>query len=216
MIALAELRVEVADPTAWSRIGLVVRDGSVQVGGVRIVVTTPTTANPARGVVSWGLAGIEPGLLADASDGSGALIDGLSVHVVPAVVVAPPAHPVGALRVDHAVVFTDSLERTCAALVSATGCELKRVREAGGVRQGFHRLGEVIAEVVESDRATCATYWGFVLEVADLDAACRLLGSDVIGQPRTAVQPGRRIATVRSAVGLGVPVALLSAKETGE
>jgi hypothetical protein len=48
-----------------------------------------------------------------------------------------------------------------------------------------------------------------VLTVADLDAAIDR-ADGLIGAARDAVQPGRRIATVRSSAGLGVPVALLS------
>ena len=46
-----------------------------------------------------------------------------------------------------------------------------------------------------------------VLIVDDLDAAYELIGSDRISPPKDAVQPGRRIATVRADVGLGLPVA---------
>jgi hypothetical protein len=49
-----------------------------------------------------------------------------------------------------------------------------------------------------------------VLIVADLDAACDLIGPDRISPPKNAVQPGRRIATIRADVGLGLPVALMT------
>lgn len=203
MTALVELLVAVDDPSSWRRLGLVFDGDTTLVGQVAIRVTAGR-----GGVVSWGLADLPE------ADAPLTEIDGLAVHSM--ALSAPQdsvvRHPLGATRVDHAVVFTDSLERTCGALAAATGCELKRVREAGPVRQGFHRLGEVIAEVVESDRANSASYWGFVLEVDDLDAACALLGPDVVGEPRDAVQPGQRIATIRSGVGLGVPVALISGR----
>lgn len=200
MTALTELLVAVDDPSAWHRLGLVFDGDTARVGQVTIRVVAGC-----GGVVSWGLADMPEPVTT---------IDGLAVHAVarPHHDAVANEHPLGAVRIDHAVVFTDSLERTCGALATATGCELKRVREAGAVRQGFHRLGEVIAEVVESDRAKAASYWGFVLEVADLDAACALLGPEVVGEPRTAVQAGQRIATIRSAVGLGVPLALISGR----
>ena len=82
------------------------------------------------------------------------------------------------------------------------------------MRQGFHRVGSggLIVEVVERPEVTDAhaTFWGVVLIVADLDAAVELIGSDRIGAPKDAVQPGRRIATVRGSAGLGTPVALMS------
>ena len=115
---------------------------------------------------------------------------------------------------DHLVVFTPDLERTTAAL-EEIGVERRRVREveADGspLRQGFFRLGEVILEVVEHADVEPgpARFWGITFAVADLDAAAELLG-DRLGSIRDAVQPGRRIATVRSEAGLGLPVALIS------
>ena len=49
-----------------------------------------------------------------------------------------------------------------------------------------------------------------LLIVDDLDAACDLIGPDRISPPKDAVQPGRRIATVRSDAGLEIPVALMT------
>jgi hypothetical protein len=46
--------------------------------------------------------------------------------------------------------------------------------------------------------------------VEDLDAACDVIGSERISPPKGAVQPGRRIATIRADVGLGLPVALMT------
>ena len=115
------------------------------------------------------------------------------------------------LGIDHVVVMTNDLERTTSAISRVTGEPLKRVREAGdGIRQGFHRLGSVVVEVVENVRVTQTHLWGFVLTVGNLDDVVAHMGPDVIGSPRDAVQPGRRIATIRSGVGLGVPVALIT------
>jgi hypothetical protein len=44
----------------------------------------------------------------------------------------------------------------------------------------------------------------------DLDRFCAVAGDGLVGAPRPAVQPGRRIATVRSAAGLPCPVAVMS------
>jgi len=132
--------------------------------------------------------------------------------------------------VDHVVVATDDVRATCAEIALRSGAALKRVKEGERGVQGFHRFGSVILEVVERrlvDPSSCqtdpssrqadhdhhaahATYWGFVVTVADLDAAIAHLGPDVIGAAKPAVQPGRRIATVRSGAGLGVPLALMS------
>lgn len=125
--------------------------------------------------------------------------------------------------VDHVVVATDDVRATCAEIALRSGAALKRVKEGERGVQGFHRFGSVILEVVErrlvdpssrqanpDHHAAHATYWGFVVTVADLDAAIAHLGPDAIGAAKPAVQPGRRIATVRSGAGLGVPLALMS------
>ncbi len=82
------------------------------------------------------------------------------------------------------------------------------------MRQGFHRIGPggLIVEIVERPEvdADVAAFWGVVVDVEDLDAACARLGEDRVSGPRDAVQPGRRIATVREHVGLGVPLALMT------
>ena len=117
------------------------------------------------------------------------------------------------LGIDHVVVSTPDLERTSHALHEATGAELKRIRDAGnGVRQGFHRLGDVIIEIVSAPSMAegNASLWGFVLNVADVHEVAAYLGPDVLSPPKPAVQKNRLIATFRGAVGLGVPVALMS------
>jgi hypothetical protein len=155
-------------------------------------------------VVGWGLADA-PTTVTD--------IDGLATTHVPASAAHVPEHPLHILGWDHLVVMTSSLERTCGAIEAATGRPLRRIREAGPVRQGFHRLGELILEVVETAQVTAptASFWGFVWNVADLHETCEMLGPDVIGLPKAAVQPGRFIATVRSGVGLCLPLALMTA-----
>lgn len=125
-------------------------------------------------------------------------------------------HDNGAIDLDHIVLMTDSLERTSAAVEVALGLPLKRIRETGTVRQGFHRFTDeaggrgCIIEIVEHARATHTALFGLVVNVGDLGALCERLGSDVISAPKPAVQPGRSIATVRSQFGLGVPVALMT------
>lgn len=118
---------------------------------------------------------------------------------------------VGCLGVDHVVIRTDDLDRTCAEITSATGAEVRRVRDAGGgVTQAFHKLGTVVVEVVSGGDGVPAPHlWGFVVNVADLDAVADWAGPDVVGAPKAATQPGRRIATARSGAGLGVPFAVM-------
>ncbi len=107
--------------------------------------------------------------------------------------------------------------RTTAAL-EAAGLALRRVREVpgrDGVRQGFFLLGtsllELAGPVPGHDHAA---FWGLTIAVADLDAAAALLG-DRLGEPRDAVQPGRRIATVRPEAGSSVALALMTPRAPG-
>jgi predicted enzyme related to lactoylglutathione lyase len=199
--ARAEWLVVGGPPAPWARLGLTVVDGAVPLFGTGIRFE----GSAAPGIVRWALSGIADGV----TD-----IDGLATEAV-----APPTpvlveHPSGAIGLDHVVVTTNALERTCAAVEAATGAPLRRVREAGEIRQGFHRLGGggLVVEVVE--RAGLpdgpASFWGLVINVEDLDAAAARIGSDGIGEVIAAVQPGRKIATVRKEVGLGVPVALMT------
>ena len=218
MTSIVELVVS-SEPDRWQRIGLAVTGDRTQVGLVGLRFTGGSS-----GITGWTLSG--PG---DGGGDSRGLrnseheveyelsVDGLPTRIVapPDTAPLPPVHPLGASRIDHVVVTTSSLERTCGAIESATGEPLKRVREAGpGVRQGFHRFGEVIIEVVERadlppDAAT--SFWGLVLVVErDLFEACAELGPEAVGLPRPAVQPGRLIATVRQELGLGLPVALMT------
>ena len=54
-----------------------------------------------------------------------------------------------------------------------------------------------------------AFFWGLAFAAPDLDATVAGLG-DRVGEIRPAVQPGRRIATLRRSAGLAAPVALMA------
>ncbi len=198
-VALAELEVGGA-AAPWERLGFAVAGDGLQVGAVRLRFTG---GEPGE-IAGWALVG------ARSAD-----LDGLRTRLVAETeaTAEPPDHPNGALRLDHVVVFTPDLDRTFAAL-EAAGLELRRVREAGTpehpLRQGFYRLGEAILEVVgDVEPDGPARFWGLVVVVSDVDALAERLGDD-LGAPRDAVQPGRRIATLRESAGLGVPVAFMS------
>lgn len=141
-------------------------------------------------------------------------IDGLSGTISMRPPAEPAPHPNGAIRVDHLVLETGELQRTIDALETA-GIALRRIREPDEpgppLRQGFFRLGEVIVELAENPRIGNGPprFWGITFCVVDIEACSELLGPR-LGEVRDAVQPGRRIATVRRAAGLGVPVALIS------
>ena len=182
------------EPAAWERLGFAVgADGSFALGGVR---------------VRTGAAAFELGV--DSLDAERP--DGLAiVSAAGEPAVDGPAHPNGARAVDHVVAFTDDLDRTLAAL-EAAGMEVRRILEAPA-RMAFLRAGPLILEVVASEAVTRALpeageslgLWGLVVVVPELDR----LG-DLVGEPRDAVQPGRRIATVRREAGLGVALAFMT------
>ncbi len=142
-------------------------------------------------------------------------VDGVATRVIAELQPAPDlTHELAVTAIDHIVITTGSLDRTCGAITEQLGLPLKRIRDAGhGVRQGFHRAGSLILEIVERpdlDPETPAEIWGVVFVVEDLDATVAWLGPDAVGATRDAVQNGRRIASVKKEVGLGLPVALMS------
>jgi hypothetical protein len=63
---------------------------------------------------------------------------------------------------------------------------------------------------VAADPGGPARLWGISFLVRDMERTAALLG-DLLGDPRNAVQPGRRIATVRREAGLGPAVAFMTA-----
>lgn len=191
------------EPAAWERAGFAVSAGAVQIGPVTIALAG---RGAGKGLVGWTLRGY---------DGDGDIDGVATAAVTDAPPAAAPVHPNGATRLDHVVVLTPDLERTFAALTGA-GLELRRVRDAGTperpMRQGFFWAGDAIVEVggpPEPAGDGPASLWGLVAVVADLDATAARLGGD-LGAIRDAVQPGRRIATVRRACGMTVPLALIT------
>ena len=77
---------------------------------------------------------------------------------------------------------------------------------------GFKRIGPAILELVQgSDPAHPdgpARFWGLVVIVRDLKALGERLGEH-LGPIKNAVQPGRRIATLRPTAGLSAAVAFM-------
>jgi len=175
--------LSIAGPAdAWEEAGFTVDDD----GGIRVAQLRIQTDVAERGISAWELA--------DAS------------------FVEPASHPNTTTALDHLVVFTNDSERTTRSY-NELGLDVRRVRDLGnGTAQTFFKAGDVIIELVgplpdvDGER-----FWGLAFTVADLNA-CALLFGDTLGAIKDAVQPGRRIATLRhKAVGLTVPIAFMSA-----
>jgi len=204
-ITLDELVVaDTAD--AWRACGFAVEEDACVVGEVRIRFAP----GEGRGLSGWSLRGLGAAELAE-------LPATRSERPLPG---EAPVHPNGIVALDHVVAISPDLDRTVAALVAA-GLDLRRIREeptpAGAPRQAFFRLGQAILEVVQepaeaTERAggdRPAFFWGLAFVAPDLDATVAFLGERV-GEARDAVQPGRRIATLRRGAGLSLPVALMT------
>ena len=192
------------DIATWEGLGFAIgADGTFRLGATSVRLAGRRAG---EGILGWSL-----------RDAATSDVDGLLAVPPPATETPPTDHPNGALSIDHVVVTTPDLPRTFAAL-EAAGLELRRVREAGTpdrpLNQGFFRLGEVILEVVGPPTPVPgddgpARFWGLVCVVVDLEACAALLG-DRLGRIKDAVQPGRRIATVRREAGASVPLALIT------
>ena len=185
--------LEIADePAAWTAAGFHVDDDECRVSRVTLRLSGKGSR---RGIVGW--------TLGDQPTGDAA---------------AP--HPNGVVRVDHVVMLTPDLDRTVAELESQ-GFDLRRTRDAptpgGSTRQAFFRAGEPILEVVLApegssvarDPSGPARLWGLAFSVDDIERTAHSLGG-LLGAPREAVQPGRRIATLRGQAGLGPAIAFMS------
>jgi hypothetical protein len=180
----------------WADAGFAGEDDLVTLGSVRI----RTAAGAGTGILAWSLSGVDDGA-----------IDGL-LTVAGAPANHPVRHPNGTVAIDHLVVASPDLDRTTEAL-GAFGVELRRRRDAGRMEQRFFRLGPVILELIGQPGEHGpgpATFWGLALTVDDIDSTAALLG-DHLGPVTDAVQPGRRIATLRhEALGIPVPIAFLT------
>lgn len=195
--------LRIADtPEHWQAVGFTVQNAELRIGDVAVELRPEPSGD--TGIMSWTLSSITP---VDS-------IDGLPTEVIESLPASQAIeHDNGAVTIDHVVITTPDFARTADALAEAD-LELRRIREApGGIRQGFRRLGQTILELVElkdaPDPTAPARFWGLVVVVRDLDALAEHLGP-LLGSAKDAVQPGRRIATLRGAAGLGPAVAFMT------
>lgn len=161
----------------------------------------------ASGLVGWT---IQCGRDAEVS------IDGIPTTLVTDAEHLPRISQIGkqqAVGLDHVVVTTNNIDRTCAAIERELHLEVRRERQLGnGAVQRFHKLDNTIIEVVAGPHVTHegSQLWGMVVSVDDLFELCEELGDNFTSPPKKATQPGRYISTVRGSVGLGIPFALMT------
>ena len=195
-------------PEAWAAAGFAVDpDGTCRVGTVRVRLVG---RDGGKRILGWSLRGAPAARLADGT------LDGLPTTGSDAPPADPASHPNGTAYIDHLVLLTPDLTRTIAALGSVE-LEPRGERDTdtygAPMRQVFFRLGEVILELIgqpdtvgEGDPG----FFGLALTVDDLDALALQLG-DHLGAIKDAVQPGRRIATLRHRdLGMSVATAFMS------
>lgn len=190
---------------AWTRAGFEVDpDGICRVGGVRVRLVG---RDHGFGIVGWSLRGVAL---------TGAELDGVPTTRSELGAATPATHPNGVVAIDHVVLLSPDVDRTVRAFAELD-LEPRRERlgELGGqpIRQVFFRLGEVIVEVVGSPDTASegpASLWGITYVVDDIDQSAAYLGEHA-GRVKEAVQPGRRITTLRHRdLGLSVRTALIS------
>lgn len=204
--------ITIADePSSWADLGFRVEGEVCDIAGVRLRLAG---RDAGAGIIGWSLREL------DSED-----LDGLPTSSSSEPARAPaPAHPNGVLEIDHIVAIAPDFRRNVATL-QAAGLDLRRIREeptaAGGPRQAFFRLGAEILEMIqEPDELTereggpdrPIRFWGLALVAEDLDATVASMAPHA-PPSRTAVQPGRRISTVKRSAGLGIPIALMSPGE---
>ncbi len=194
------------EPEAWRALGFAVDGDTAEVGSVRLRFEG---RGERRGIVRWHVRGARS-----------LELDGLDTHASERPPVAGGEHPNGVVSIDHVVVLTPDLDRT-AEVLRGSGFDFRRLREGptpgGSVRQAFFRMGDVILELVHAPEGTSvardadgpARLWGISFLVRDMDRTAAALG-ERLGAPRDAVQPGRRIATLRPEAGLGPAVAFMT------
>jgi hypothetical protein len=197
---------EVADTAdSWTAAGFTVDPDDVcRIGGVRVRLTGRERGT---GIVGWSLRGVP----------SDQPLDGVPTTRSESAAPNPAEHKNGAVSVDHVVLLSPDLKRTVAAL-AAVDVHPRRERDGqlGGrpMRQIFFRLGEVILEVVGSPESTGdgpSALWGLTYMVRDIDATAAFFG-DRTAPVKPAVQPGRRITTLRhQEFGMSVRTAMISA-----
>lgn len=206
-------RLDIGDePDAWERAGFSVAHASCWLGSTELALRGE---GGDRRILAWQLTGIDADGL-DHANGA-CTLDGLPTVV--GVESTPPepmvSHPNGAASIDHVVVLSPDHDRTVEAF-EAVGVARRRTRSTDTygtpMLQSFFRAGPTIIELVAPPSPLGdgpSGFFGLAITVADLDATASLLGEH-LGRVKDAVQPGRRITTLRHKdLGMSVAIAFM-------
>lgn len=194
------------EPSSWAAAGFDVDGDKVTLGKTTLELVG---AEGRRGICGWVIDGVTTD------------IDGLPTVVLPEFEQPTPVtHRNMVFAVDHVVVSSPDPARTSKAFSDVDIAERKQRSYAGpdGVphEQRFFWAGRVIIELMGPTTPRPgvaeepAKFWGLALASANLEVASQELG-DLLSEPKDAVQPGRKISTLRTKdLDISVPIALLS------
>jgi hypothetical protein len=206
--------ITVADPPdAWEAAGFTVdADGVCRIGAVRVRLVG---RDRGKRILGWSLRGAPDEAFADGTLG------GLPTTASDEPPAEPADHKIGATHIDHLVLLSPDLFRTAEA-IEGIGVPPRGERDTdtygAPMRQIFFRMGEVIIELIGSPDTPGEGdpgFFGLAHAVTDLDAVAADLG-ERLGAIKDAVQPGRRIATLRHRdLGMSVATALMTPEPAG-
>ena len=202
---IAELHVG-DDPSAWERLGFCINENRSLIGRTEVVFS-----DGPKGIHSWVLRNSMPSQF-------GPIPTTFTENPVPNPSIA---HPNGSIGFHHVVLMVPAFDIGKTALSNA-GVQVEQGRPFGSTEKAMLRsapkMGDIELELIgpeSEDRSRHWQLWGLVIAVDDIDETADFLG-DLIGQVKPAVQPSRRIATVKKEAELGVAVAFLGPRECFE
>lgn len=200
---IAELHVG-DDPSAWERLGFRINQRRCLVGRTEVVFSDGPT-----GIHSWALRNSLPSQFGP----------------IPTTFTENPApepsivHPNGSVGFHHVVLMVPEFDKGKTALRNA-GVQVEDGQPFGSPDKAMLRsapkMGDIELELIgpkSEDQSRNWDLWGLVIAVSDIEATTEFVG-DLLGRVKPAVQPHRRIATLRKEAELGVAVAFLGPEET--
>lgn len=198
------------DPDAWRAAGFRVLGNEATLGKVVIELVG---ADGERGVLGWSIAGVTT-----------------DIEQIPTIKVATPTvepvlaadpedlevHTNAVFAIDHVVVETGDVDQTVEAFAGVGMAERRRSTMStplGERQQSFLWAGRVIIEIVGPavpEASAPMGIWGLALVSSNLKTTAHVL-DEYLSEPRDAVQPGRKIATMRTqSLGISVPIVVMS------